>query len=253
MKELAAAIIFFTRLPLWKICRIDNTAAFKNVVPYWSYVGWLTGGIMAITFIVASMFFPTSISIILSILSRILLTGGLHEDGLADFCDGFGGGGNNRQRILSIMKDSHIGTYGVIGLIMYFLLIFNALLEMPAWLVPHIMFGSDAWSKFCSAQIINFLPYARKEEEAKNKTVYSRMNFKLFCISLIGGCLPLFAIPIELIPALLFPAITATALIITMRRKIGGYTGDCCGATFLISELSFYVGILIILQFIPVI
>ncbi len=151
------------------------------------------------------------------------------------------------------MKDSHIGTYGVIGLIIYYMTCYMCLLEMPAWLVPAILIGGDAWSKFCSAQIINFLPYARKENEAKNKTVYDRMTVRLFCLSFIGGALPLLFLPVEMLPALVLPAITSALMILTMRRRIGGYTGDCCGATFLISELSFYAGTLIILQFSPVI
>ena len=63
-------------------------------------------------------------------LSRILLTGALHEDGLADFCDGFGGG-TTRERILSIMKDSHIGTYGVIGLICYLGMFYLLIYRLP--------------------------------------------------------------------------------------------------------------------------
>lgn len=252
MKELLAAVTFFTRLPLWRVCNLP-AEAFKNVVPYWSYVGWFTGGIMAATYIVASMLMPMSTALILAILSRVLLTGALHEDGLADFCDGFGGGRDDRNRILAIMKDSHIGTYGVIGLIIYYMMCYMCLLEMPSWIIPAILIGGDAWSKFCAAQIINFLPYARKESEAKNKTVYSRMNLRSFCMAFIGGALPLLLMPVTVMPAIVFPAMASALLILTMRHRIGGYTGDCCGATFLISELSFYLGILIILQFSPVI
>ncbi len=252
MKELVAAATFFTRLPLWKFCRLPSET-FKNVVPYWSLIGWLTGGVMALTYILASGIFPMTISVLFALISRILLTGALHEDGFADFCDGFGGGRNDRRRILEIMKDSHIGTYGVIGLILYYLLFYNCLLELPGWLIPAALIACDSWSKFCSAQIINFLPYARKENEAKNKTIYSRMSVKLFLLCLAGGILPLTLLPEILLPALIFPAISSAILILLMRHRIGGYTGDCCGATFLISELSFYVGILLILQFCPVI
>lgn len=208
---------------------------------------------MALTYILISDIFPMAISVMFALISRILLTGALHEDGLADFCDGFGGGRNDRRRILEIMKDSHIGTYGVIGLILYYLLFYNCLLELPEWLIPAALIACDSWSKFCSAQIINFLPYARKENEAKNKTIYSRMSVKLFLLCLAGGILPLALLPEILLPALIFPAISSALLILLMRHRIGGYTGDCCGATFLISELSFYVGILLILQFCPVI
>ncbi len=252
MKELLAAITFFTRLPLWRVCHIP-TDAFKNVVPFWSLTGWLTGGIMAATYMIAEMILPMSVALVLALLSRILLTGALHEDGLADFCDGFGGGRNDRSRIMAIMKDSHIGTYGVIGLIIYYMMCYMCLLEMPSWLIPAMLICGDTWSKFCASQIVNFLPYARKESEAKNRTVYERMTPGLFCASLAGGALPLLLLPAELLPAIIFPAITSAFMIRFMKRRIEGYTGDCCGATFLICELSFYVGGLIIRQFCSVI
>ena len=79
-------------------------------------MGWLTGGVLAATIWFGSMVMPYCLAILSAIVVRILITGALHEDGLADFLDGFGGGGKDRERILAIMKDSHIGTYGVLGL-----------------------------------------------------------------------------------------------------------------------------------------
>lgn len=82
---------------------------YKRVVDCWSITGWLTGGVMAITLWLAAQVFPAPVDVILAFLSRLLITGALHEDGMADFIDGMGGG-VNRVRILEIMKDSHIGT-----------------------------------------------------------------------------------------------------------------------------------------------
>jgi hypothetical protein len=118
MKSLLAAIQFFTRLPIWRLCQIDGDA-FRHVVEWWPVVGYLTGGTMALVLWGASMVFPPFVAVLLAIIWRLLLTGALHEDGLADVCDGFGGG-TDRERILSIMKDSHVGSYGIIGLVLYF-------------------------------------------------------------------------------------------------------------------------------------
>ena len=115
--RLWAAFIFFTRLPFYRL-RQPPVESYKAVVEYWPLTGWLTGGLMAATLWVASMHLPFMIAILLAIVVRLLVTGALHEDGLADFLDGFGGGGSDRERILSIMKDSHIGTCGVLGLIL---------------------------------------------------------------------------------------------------------------------------------------
>ena len=119
--NILAAFIFFTRLPFWKIREVP-AKCFKHVVPYWPLTGWLTGGIMAGTLWLTGQILPVSLAWIIAIIVRLFVTGCLHEDGLADFLDGFGGG-TTRERTLAIMKDSHIGSYGVIGLIFYFLLL----------------------------------------------------------------------------------------------------------------------------------
>ena len=122
MNNLLAALMFFTRLPFWRICTVPSEC-FRHVVSYWSLCGWLTGGVMALSFWVFSIWFPLPVAVLLALCARLFLTGALHEDGLADFFDGFGGG-RDREGILRIMKDSHIGSYGVLGLILYYLLSF---------------------------------------------------------------------------------------------------------------------------------
>ena len=100
-----AAFIFFTRLPFWRIYQPPQ-ACYRTVVEHWPLVGWLTGGIMALILWFGPAIMPYSIAVLAAIICRVLITGALHEDGLADFFDGFGGGGNDRERILAIMKDS---------------------------------------------------------------------------------------------------------------------------------------------------
>ena len=124
--RLLAALTFFTRMPFWRIREIP-AEAFKRVVPLWPLVGWLTGFVTAAVLWLCSNVMSLTLAWIAALVARLLLTGCLHEDGLADFIDGFGGG-NTRERTLAIMKDSHIGTYGVIGLIVYFAL----MLQLPA-------------------------------------------------------------------------------------------------------------------------
>ncbi len=229
--------MFFTRLPFWRIKQVD-AEHFKHVVPLWPLAGWLTGGIMVGILWLAAQVFPLSVAWIIAIIARLLITGCLHEDGLADFCDGMGGG-VTRERILLIMKDSHIGTYGVIGLIIYFLLL-TQMSALPLWLLCAIVFTGDVWCKFVSSHIINILPYARKEEEAKNKTVYQRMTALEAFVGAIIGCLPfVLFLPKYYWPALLAPVVVFILLVWLMKRRIQGYTGDCCGALFLISELVF--------------
>ena len=242
--NLLAAFIFFTRLPFWRLKEVPSEC-FKHVVPYWPWVGWLTGGLMAMVLGLGSQVMPVSLAWILAIVTRLLATGALHEDGLADFFDGFGGG-TTRERTLTIMKDSHIGTYGVIGLIVYFLLMLE-LRHLPVPVLCTLVVCGDCWGKLCASQLINFLPYARKEEDSKAKVIYNRMSGKelFFCIA--GGVLPLLLLPSYLWVALIAPCLVLAFLIRMMKRRLQGYTGDCCGATFLMCEMAFYLSALILM------
>lgn len=247
MKNIAAALVFFTRLPFWrlKVFQIPSEN-FSQVINYWAVVGWLTGGVMAGSLWLSAQILPYSVAVIIALLSRLLITGALHEDGLADFLDGFGGG-NSKERILEIMKDSHIGTYGVIGLLFYFLLLFTLLSTLPLhWACLSILIA-DPFSKYISSQLTRFLPYARTAETSKSKTVYIPMSTSAFLSSSVFGLLPLLLIPDERwLFAIICPIITFTGLVLLMKKKIQGYTGDCCGAIFLLCEISFYLGIVII-------
>jgi adenosylcobinamide-GDP ribazoletransferase len=245
MRCLLAAFIFFTRLPFWRLGSVPSDS-FKRIIPYWPLVGWLTAGCSAGVWIAASLVLPTGIALLLSMVARLLLTGCLHEDGLADFLDGFGGG-TTRERILSIMKDSHIGTYGVIGLALYFLLYYQVLGNLPPTLAAAAILAGDPFSKGVSAMLVNRLPYARNAETSKGGAVYSRMSVRDWIVCLLFAVLPLFLWlrPVYLLAAV-FPVITWFFLTFLMSKKIQGYTGDCCGATFLLCELSFHSGVLIL-------
>lgn len=241
-----AALIFFTRLPFWRLYQPPKQA-YRTVVEYWPMVGWLTGGAMAATIYFGSMLMPFNIAVILAILIRVLMTGALHEDGLTDFMDGFGGGGTDRQRILDIMKDSRIGTYGVLGIIFYELILFSALSSMPPSLAAITVLAADPYAKMLAGQIIQMMPYARTEEQSKAKNVYRKMNIKAGLSLAVQGLLPmgLFffltkgALEWDLI--VFIPCLVMYFLYLLIWKRLRGYTGDCCGALFLMVELSVYL------------
>ena len=239
-----AAFIFFTRLPFWRLHQPPQ-ASYKTVVEHWPLAGWLTGGVMAATLYVGSMYLPYIVVVLLAIIVRLLVTGALHEDGLADFLDGFGGGGHDRERILAIMKDSHIGTYGVLGLILYELLLAACLFSLPPTLAALTILAADPYAKMVTAQLILMMPYARKEEEAKNKTVYRKMDWKAGISLAIQGLLPMglylwyTGLAWELI--IFLPCLTMYFLYLLIWNRLRGYTGDCCGAVCLLVELTVYL------------
>ena len=249
MKKLAAAVILFTRLPLWRWVN-PSQSDYSDAVVFWPLTGWLTGGVTALALVGGATILPMQCAVILALVVRLLLTGALHEDGLADFCDGFGCGGD-KARILGIMKDSHIGTYGVIGLIIYYLLTVSLLSSLPPVCAASAVFATDPFSKLCAAQITNILPYARPEG-AKNKISYARPGWVKLVFQILCGCLPLFFL-LSLSPwfafATIMPVVTAVLLMLMMSRRIGGYTGDCCGATFLLCEVSMLLGVSIMANY----
>ncbi|MDR1882744.1 MAG: adenosylcobinamide-GDP ribazoletransferase [Prevotella sp.] len=250
MKNIAAALVFFTRLPFWRLKAFDvPVERYKQAINYWPVTGWLTASVMAGVLWGSAQILPYSIAVVSAILSRLLITGALHEDGLADFSDGFGGG-ITRERTLEIMKDSHIGTNGVISLIFYFSLFYLLLNDLDLETACIVILAADPLCKFIVSLITLFLPYARNEETGKSKVVYSKMSIGTGAVSVIFGLLPfILLLKIDFWPVILFPVFVFTGLILLMGKKIRGYTGDCCGAAFLMCELSFYLGIMIALNY----
>ena len=242
-----AAFIFFTRLPLWRI-RQPNVDAYRSVVEWWPLTGWLTAAAMGGVLYAGSLFLPGPVAVLLAIVARLLLTGALHEDGLADFFDGFGGGGNNRERILSIMKDSHIGTYGTLALVLYMGLLCASLSALGPQHAALAVLAADPYARMLSAQAISRLPYARTEATAKSGVVYRRPALLAVFSLALQGLLPL-SVSLWLVGAsvsrvalvVLVPLLVSLLLFLFLRRRLGGYTGDCCGALCLLTELSFYI------------
>ena len=207
---------------------------------------------MAATLYFGNMILPWPVAVIAAIVVRLLITGALHEDGLADFMDGFGGGGD-RARILAIMKDSHIGTYGVLGLILYTMLLGTTLYSLSPTVAALTVIAADPFSKMVSSQLINMLPYARREEEAKNKTIYRKPSLAAGLSLTVQGLLPMVLMiwltGISWYLVIFIPALVMYFLYLLMLRKIQGYTGDCCGAVCLLVELAVYL--VACSQFIP--
>lgn len=236
-----ASFIFFTRLPFWRLHEPPQ-ACYKTVVEHWPLVGWLTGGVMAAILYFGSMVMPYLVAVIVAVVVRMLVTGALHEDGLADFLDGFGGGGRDRQRILDIMKDSRIGTYGVLGLVCYELLLGATLFSLTPEMAAFTILAADPFSKMVTSQLVMMLPYARKEKDAKSKTVYRKMDWKAGVSLAIQGLLPmtgfLFLTRLPWTMIIFLPCLVMYFLYLLIRQRLQGYTGDCCGAVCLLVELT---------------
>ena len=244
---------FLTRLPTPS--RAFESGALPRSMRYFPLVGVLIGGLNLIVWWLASRRLPSGVSIGLMMAASMLLTGALHEDGLADTCDGLGGGAS-REQALAIMKDSRIGAYGAIGLFFMLGLKWTTLAALPAALFAPSVIASHMLSRFGAIGLIAFLPYARAEAEtgAKSRLFADHLGAVEWIWSgLIGlaALAPLAwlcarsAIPIDW-SALLAGAAAAAAAAIGagayLRHRLGGYTGDGLGAAQQIAELAFLLG-----------
>lgn len=241
------ALQFFTRLPIPRWVGFD-AAWLQPSVRYFPVIGWLVALLTAGVYMLACAVWPTVIAVLFSMIAGVVLTGALHEDGWADVCDGFGGGAS-AERVLAIMKDSRVGAYGVIGLVLVLATKASALHAMPAQQVVAALLIAHPLSRWMATVLIWRLDYARGEGKAK--AMAQRMGHGEFAFSTLCGWLPaLLLIVIGIVTwqkiaiALMLAACACSYLISLFLRRIGGYTGDCLGAVQQITEVCFYLGLL---------
>lgn len=234
------ALLFFTRIPCPKWVNHDPEY-LKLSSRYFSLVGIIVGSIGAIIYYGASFLFSVEISLLLSMFATIYATGAFHEDGFADVCDGFGGGWS-KEKILLIMKDSRLGTYGTIGILLLLAIKFAALRETELYYIPLLLIAGHSLSRFIATTLIFTHPYVRDTKDSKAKPAAKSIRFSSVCISAIFGIAPLFLFKNPWIFLTLIPMyISKMFLAHKFKKWIGGQTGDCAGAVQQLSEVVFYL------------
>ena len=241
------AVLFFTRIPCPKW--VDHSEEILNKSNrYFPLVGILVGMIASLVLVAVNLVFSIHIAILLSMISSIWVTGAFHEDGFADVCDGFGGGWN-KERILTIMKDSRLGTFGVIGLIAILGLKYLSLSELhhnSVNLVIVIISGNSI-SRAIATVLLFTHKYVRDIDTSKVKPTSKKMSIKSLVISFFFGIIPLFFFNNYSIFLVLIPLFfTYLYMSYFFKKWIGGQTGDCAGALQQVSEIVFYLSLLVI-------
>ncbi|KAB1069381.1 adenosylcobinamide-GDP ribazoletransferase [Tamlana haliotis] len=243
------AIMFFTRIPCPKWVNHEPEFLTKSS-KYFSLVGIIVGSIGALIYFGASFIFSTEIAIALSMVATIYATGAFHEDGFADVCDGLGGGWT-KEKILLIMKDSRLGTYGAAGLGLILGIKFLALSDQPLALIPIIIISGHSLSRFIATTLIYTHPYVRDTDDSKAKPAAKSMSFSMLLISAIFGITPLFFFKTPLIFLTIIPCYLSKMFLAAKFKKwLGGQTGDCAGAVQQFSEVIFYLSALALWKFI---
>jgi len=237
LKDIRTATGFMTRLPVtWP----ENTGMADLARAAWSYpfVGAIVGVLTGVVFWIAmASGLPTMAVIIIAIAFQVLTTGGLHEDGLADVADGIGGG-NTIQQKLEIMRDSRIGSYGVLALIL-FITLKAALLMAPVDIsdTVYLWISAMVLSRAVLPMVMVVFNPARGDGlgAGAGKPTPANAGWAL----LWGGVLSGFLLPWGLAITTIITACLCGFLIAAWAKKqIGGYTGDVLGAVVSMVELT---------------
>lgn len=238
------ALMFFTRLP---VPTIEYSQEKLNASSrYFPLVGVLVGALSATVFMFSTLILPLKVAVLLSMIASILITGAFHEDGFADTCDGFGGG-YTKEKILDIMKDSRIGAYGAIGIILLLILKFLLLSEIQPMMIPIVIVAGHSVSRLISISLLYSMVYVK--ESGKAKPLSTALPLSSLIVASIFGLFPLLLFKKILVILIIIPLLfTRWYLSYYFKKHIGGYTGDCLGAAQQVSEIVFYLGIFLLLQ-----
>ncbi len=248
-----AALTFYTRIPGPPGFNHNESNVAKSR-KYLPLVGLVIGTIGIIAYWLAQYLFPPAVALILSVTATIFATGAFHEDGFADTCDGFGGGWS-REQIISIMKDSRIGAYGCIGIVLILLLKLIGLYEIQKISTSLLLIGllnGHSLSRLFASLFIQTHQYVQDTENSKSKSMASaRLNSREFAYSAIYALLPLvlFAPNWIFVTAVIPAYLSKVMLSGYFTRRIGGFTGDCLGAVQQVSEVVFILSILALCKY----
>ena len=234
--------MFLTRLPLARVHLREEH--FTEAVRYYPLVGLLVGGVAAAAFAVGAAVGSTAIAAVLAVAATLLATGAFHEDGLADLFDGLGAA--TPERMLEIMRDSRLGTFGAAALFCVLALKIAALVELPTGIALAALLAAHGLSRYSAVLVIATSRYVRGEGTAKPvATGVSRTSMTVAAITALAilGGVALYAgwgAALSLGVGLVIGQILARSF---FERRLGGYTGDCLGAVQQLSELGAYLAL----------
>ena len=239
MLLLLVAIQFLTKLPVPAARELPPDALAESA-RFFPVVGAIVGlGAIAIDLVVGPHA-DRNVSVVLILIYLVIVTGGVHEDGLADAADGFGGGWT-KDRVLTIMRDSNIGSFGALAIGLSLLARFVFLAGLPTRNFYGVLLAGQVLSRWATLPLAHWLPPARNEHGQG-----ARMARKTSTMSLVVATACMVMI-VSLACGLAAMAMIGVACGIAAltgvyyRRRIDGITGDCLGATCQVTECAVYL------------
>jgi len=239
---LVVAVQFLTRLPTPRLKNFDPDWV-SRAARYFPLAGEMIGTIGAAVFFAASAVWPPLVAALLAVTAGVLVTGGFHEDGLADTADGLGGGQDPTRR-LEIMKDSRVGTFGVLALVLTLGLKIAALADLNPVTGALALLAAHGLARGVSVLVMWRMPYVGDAQGGKWKPSPTGLGWGEVATATLLAIWPLVLLPTA--PAALGLAIgggLALAVALLARRLIGGQTGDVLGAVEQVFELGFLLGV----------
>ena len=242
--DFLAAVQFLTRVPVSS--RPYSEDALPRAVKFFPLAGALIGAAGSGVFLALDAHLPRLATAGVTVCFLALLTGCLHEDGLADAADGFGGGWT-REQTLAIFRDSRIGSYGAAALALSLLLRCSMLAALPVGHVLAVLVSAHVLSRWSTLPLTFYLPPARaaQADDARGIGQGARVAKLTSAGTLVGGTLFAFAAAVLLLRGRGVAALVASVLVVLLsgwyyNRRIGGVTGDCFGATNQLTEIAVY-------------
>ena len=244
MKEAAnsflVAVQFMTRFPVSQGVQYSPDALAKSAV-FFPVVGLLVGVGGAVLNFVLSPHVSRDVVVVLILIYLVTITGGLHEDALGDAADGFGGGWE-KDRVLAIMRDSRIGSFGAIAISLGLLARFVFLTNLAPAKFSGFFIAGQVLGRWTALPLAFFLPSARSSEAGQGKSIARKITM----LSLGAGTIVTVAIvAAALRTASVWTSLTAISIAgisgLYYWRRIGGITGDCLGATNQLTEIAIYL------------
>jgi adenosylcobinamide-GDP ribazoletransferase len=210
---------------------------FGASIVYFPLIGTLIGGLGAGVFWLASAIWSQVVALALSLIATVLVTGALHEDGLADAADGFGGG-STPERVLEIMKDSRIGSYGAVALILTIVTKLASLASLPRIDIVLALIVGHTLARWSSVPLLYGSPYIGTKGAAFAGGV-TTLRLLIATIIMVGICA--LALQRRAIIAMLVSVLVTAAAGVFFKRRLGGMTGDCLGAANQLVEVAVYL------------
>ena len=241
LKLFFCALQFLTRLPAPSFADFQPDW-ITRAARYYPLVGLLVGAICAGVLLATGQLWSGPLPALLAVATGVLVTGGFHEDGLADTADGLGGGQTPARR-LEIMKDSRIGTYGVLALVLVLAIKVAALATLPLATAALALVAAHGAGRVAAVVVMVLERHVSDRDDAKYKPAPDGVRPFELLIAAVLGLWPLALLGWSGLAGAAVGAVLATALALTARRLVGGYTGDVLGGIEQACELGVLLGV----------